>query len=321
MGLQQLGDRGVQGRFFRVHDAEMAKSWVNPLSTKVDSDQASEDHVMTGMAPAMAELKGGAPYARLNTQLQTVRNVEFSANLEVPEIDWRRDKTGQILRRIGELGRRGGPEHWESLLSALILLAESEACYDGQYYFDSDHKDPGAQYQTNQANLGSVDISALGVGSHGVATCPSDEEAMMVIAKAIAAILTFVDDRGQPTNQSAKRFVAMIGTADLWAPVMAACTKSSLSGGKTNVLLGEGFTVEPVLNARLSSLTDSIDVYRADAPLWAPFIRQEEVPTELTPLGPGSEHAAKHRTYLYAAYASRKAAYGDWRQGYRARMV
>ena len=106
----------------------------------------------------------------------------IEATLEVLVDDIRRDKTGQVMTRVRELAERAN-SHWASLLSALIIAGESTACYDGQYFFDTDHAEGDSGTQDNDIG---VDISALPAAVHGVVTAPSVEEMQQSILKGIA---------------------------------------------------------------------------------------------------------------------------------------
>ena len=65
----------------------------------------------------------------------------------------RRDKTGQIDIRIREQVQRA-QAHWAKLLSDLIIAAESTVCYDGQYFFDTDHSEGDSGTQDNDLSIG-----------------------------------------------------------------------------------------------------------------------------------------------------------------------
>lgn len=141
-----LSSRAIIGRFFQRLEVVQAQSWVNQIGMYFSSDQESETYKWLGQSPAMREWIGGRHAKGFRENGITIANKKFEATLTVP-VDWlRRDKTGQLQVRIDELVGRT-VTHWGSLLSSLILAGESAACYDGQFYFDTDHSegDSGAQ--------------------------------------------------------------------------------------------------------------------------------------------------------------------------------
>ena len=133
-----------------------------------------EEYAWLGQVPAMRQWIGGRDAKGLPEYNFTIRNVHYEATLDFLVRDLRRDKTGQCLTRIRELATRANA-HWASLLSTLILNGASTDCYDGEYFFDTDHSEGSSG---NQSNDISVDISELPVpsDSQGSTTAPSVPE-------------------------------------------------------------------------------------------------------------------------------------------------
>jgi Mu-like prophage major head subunit gpT len=209
MGANTLSSRAIIGRFYATLVALAGKSWVDKLSMLFDSDQDSETYKWLGMVPAMREWVGGRDAKGFRENGITIVNKDFEATLEVLTKEIRRDKTGQVMVRINELARRT-VSHWASLLSTLILSGTATACYDGQYFFDTDHSEGDSGTQDNDL---SIDISALPAAVHGSTTLPSPEEMQQCILQAVAAILGFKDDQGEPFNEDASEFLVMVPTS------------------------------------------------------------------------------------------------------------
>ena len=71
---------------------------------------------------------------------------------------------------MAELAERG-TTHFASLLSTLIVNGASTTCYDGQYFFDTDHlKAPAAR-----SNKISVTVGGLPAATAGSTTALSPE--------------------------------------------------------------------------------------------------------------------------------------------------
>ena len=116
-----------------------------------NSDQESETYKWLGMVPMMREWIGDKQAKGFRDNGITVINKEFEATLEVLSKWLRRDKTGQLAVRIGELAQRANG-HCANLLSTLITNgtgSTSVLCYDGQYFFDSDHSEGDSGTQKN----------------------------------------------------------------------------------------------------------------------------------------------------------------------------
>lgn len=306
-----LGSRAIIGEFFATLNAA-APSWVDLIAMKMTSDQASEDYKWLGMAPAMREWIGGRNAKGFRENGITIRNKEFEATLEVLVSELRRDKTGQLMIRVREMARRTGT-HWASLLTTLIMNGPSTACYDGQFFFDTDHTE--GDNSTNQSNDLVVTLSTLAVTNKGSITSPSAGTMREAILQAVQAILGFKDDQNEPMNEDAKQFLIMVPTGH-WAAARAAVGLTMVDSGDANILADiaskDGFDFRVACNPRLT-WTDKFAVFRTDAEV-KPFIAQEEVPVQMKAIAEGSELEFKENKHQYGVYASRNVGYGYWQQ-------
>jgi phage major head subunit gpT-like protein len=165
-----------------------------------NSDQASETYVFLGQSPAMREWIAGRQAKGFAANALTIVNKHYEATIEIQKKDLRRDKTGQILARVQEFADRS-ITHWASLLSTLCSTARATVCYDGQYYFDTDHLEGKSGTQSNKIT---VDISTLPAQVHGSSTAPSVEEMQQSILRASRRSSSFKDDQGEPMNEGAR---------------------------------------------------------------------------------------------------------------------
>ena len=308
--LASLSSRAIIGEYFRRLE-QGATGWATLLSNHFSSDQAGEDYKWLGMSPAMREWVGERQAKGLREAAYTIRNKAFESTLEISIDDLRRDKTGQIMVRIGEQVDRANA-HWARLLSSLIVAAESAACYDGQSFFDTDHAEGASGTQSNDIQ---VDISALPVAAtaHGSTTAPAPEELMHAILDGTQAVLGYVDDQGEPMNENARQFLIMVPTS-YWKAAIAAVGTPAMANGATNLITSaDGFGFQIQVNPRLN-WTEKFAIFRTDGNV-KPFIRQEEVPVEISAIAEGSELEFKHRVHQYGLYASGNVGYGYWQQG------
>lgn len=311
MGAQGLSSRAIIGMFYAALEQDTGPRWVDRISMPFDSDQDSETYKWLGMAPGMREFIGGRHAKGFRENGITITNKEYEATLEVLVRDLRRDKTGQLRIRINEMIRKT-QAHWASLLSTLIINAESTVCYDGQYFFDDDHEEGDSGEQSNDLT---INISELPVSVEGSTTAPSVGQMSHCIMQAIQQIYGFKDDQGDPMNELASEFLVLVPTT-LHSVAAAAATKEYIDSGDQNIIVGqEDFRVIVAPNARLnSSWTEQFAVFRTDSDVKA-FIRQEEVPPEVSAIAEGSELEFKSRKHQYGVFASRNAGYGYWQNG------
>lgn len=304
MGLKRLSSRAIIGMFYQALTQDTGATWVPLLSMLFDSDQDSEEYVWLGQSPAMREFVGGRNAKGFRENGLTIKNKHFEATVQIL-VKWlRRDKTGQARLRIRELATRAN-SHWASLLSALIIAAEAQVCYDGQYFFDTDHSEGESGTQSNDIQ---VDISALPALVHGSTTAPSPEEMQQAIIAGIAAILGFKDDQGEPMNETASNFLVMTPTS-LWTP---ASNSISLPRGTgvSEQKLPPNLNISVANNARLT-WTDKFAIFRTDGEV-KPFIRQQETDVQMAAKAEGSEFEFDNAAHQYGIDSWRNVGLGYW---------
>jgi phage major head subunit gpT-like protein len=253
------------------------------------------------MAPAMREWVGGRVAKGFRDNGITIVNKTFEATLEVLLDEIRRDKTGQVMVRVRELAGRTNA-HWAKLLSTLIIAGEAAVCYDGQYFFDTDHAegDSGTQSNDIDSNIGTT-------------TAPTAAEMETSILKAVEAIIGFKDDQGEPMNEEATSFLVMVPVPFMSAA--AAALKNPVitdgSGSRTNTItnLG-GFSFDLAVNPRLT-WTNKFATFRTDG-MTKPFIRQEEEGVTVSAIAEGSELEFRENKHHYGVKAIRNVGYGYW---------
>lgn len=301
MGAVTLSSRAIIGEFYNTLEQNTGAIWVPGVSAMFESNQESETYKWLGMAPAMREWVGGRHAKGFRENGITIVNKTFEATLEVLLNEMRRDKTGQIMVRVRELAERTNA-HWAKLLSSLIVNAESAVCYDGQYFFDTDHSegDSGTQSNDIQSNIATT-------------TAPTAAEMETAVLKTVEQLLGFKDDQGEPMNEEAMRFLVMVPVPFMAAT--AAALKNPVivdgSGSRTNTItnLG-GFQFEMAVNPRLN-WTEKFAVFRTDGQT-KPFIRQEEEGVTVSAIAEGSELEFNENKHRYGVKAIRNVGYGYW---------
>lgn len=314
MGASTLTSRAIIGEFYRTLEQDTGAAWLDAVSMLFTSDQDSEEYAWLGQSPAMREWVGGRHAKGFRENGLTIKNKHFEATIEVLLKELRRDKTGQVMVRIRELAQRTN-SHWASLLSTLIINAESSVCYDGQYFFDTDHSEGDSGTQSNDI---SVDISALPASVHGAAaSAPSVEEMQQAILAGVTQIHSFVDDQGEPMNEGAMDFVVMVPTG---LGIVARNALALPAGTGVTEQRAIDVNVRPVVNPRLSTWTDKFVVFRADGGV-KPFIRQQETEVDLKAKAEGSEYEFDNDAHQYGVDAWRNVGLGYWQHACLVTMV
>lgn len=298
MGASSLGSRAIIGAFFNKLSQNLGQTWIPGVSMLFDSNQESETYKWLGMAPAMREWVGGRQAKGFRENGITIVNKTYESTMEVLVDEIRRDKTGQVMLRVAEQARRANA-HWASLLTTLIVAGESAACYDGQYFFDTDHAEGDSGTQDNDLT-----------GAAATATQPTAAEAEDALMACVAAILGFKDDQGEPLNEDASKFRIMVPTVYL-KPFAAVLGAEYIASGQSNIVKTlDGFSFALTVNPRLTSGA-KFYVFREDGETKA-LIRQEEEPISVSAVAEGSELEFNENKHHYGIKAIRNVGYGYW---------
>lgn len=292
-----LTSRAIIGEIYnRLTDGD--QSWVNRYAMKITSQQETENYAWLGMVPAMREWVGGRDPKKLREFTFSISNKDYEATLEILTKELRRDSSGQIMIRIAELARRC-QAHPRKLLTTLMIDGESTTCYDGQYFFDTDHSEGLSGTQDNDLTF----AAATG-------TTPTVQEMRDAVMQSIQAILAFKDDQGEPMNEDARTFELML-PSNMWAVAKSALGLQVLGGGEVNILANlDGFNITPVVNPRLT-WTTKFATYRTDS-MTKPFILQEEVPLNVSAVAEGSQLEFTDRKHWYGVDWAGNVGYGFW---------
>lgn len=299
MQNSQITARGVRGLILAALDTG-DNSWANRVAMRIGSDQAVETYAWLGSSPAMREFIAGRQPAELKENSFTISNKDYETSLQIKLKDMRRDKLAMIMMRVNQLADRA-MDHPAKLLSNLILAGEATACYDGQYFFDTDHADGDSGTLSNSITFDST-----------TTTAPTTDEMADAILKSIEKMYGFKDDKGEPINQSARSFDVMVPTHFMGVSLKAV-TAILGTGGASATLpsLSRYFDINIVPNARLNSWTTKFVTMRTDEAA-KPFILQEEGPMDVMALGEGSEYTQLNKECLFGIDWSGNVGYAWW---------
>lgn len=313
--ISDLSSRAVVGMYYERLAALIAAGWIDAVSNYFTSDQGIEEYVWLSMPPTLREWIGSRQAKGLGAAGFEIKNRHYEATMEILLRDLRRDKTGQLRTRMSEFAERG-LTHFASLLSTLIVNGESSVCYDGQYFFDTDHSEGASGSQSNKIT---VDISTLPAAAHGVVAAPSPEEMQQAILKSIAQLHTLVDDQGEPINELASEYLIMVPVG------LSDAARSGLSTARvagTSTFSMDGMSIKLAVNPRLTSAgwTDKFTTWRTDGSV-KPLIRQEETKPTLKVKDENSEFAFDNDAIQIGLDTWRNVGYGRWQGAVQTQLV
>lgn len=308
-----ITERSVLGMFYERLQQAVGQYWTDAISTPIiNSDQDSESYGWLGQVPQMSEKRGDKQFSQLRETDWIVKNVEYQGGIAIPKKHVLYDKTGQIRIRINELADRS-LAHWVSLIAPLIINGESAACYDGQFFFDTDHSEGSSGTQSNDITYNVT-----------TPTAPTAVEMIDAILSGVQSMLAFKDDRGEYVNENMNEFLVLCGTP-LMGPGLRALSQSNVSGGDSNILIEQdSFRLRVQASPRFSSWTDRFAIFSTQGDQ-KPIIRQQRKPNQegagydmdgllMQMLWTESEHFKKNDECLVSVETERAAAYGDWKK-------
>lgn len=290
--------RNIEGSYFWSLEETQAASWVPLISDMFTTDQPYEIYKWLGSAPSMSTWRGERVRSGLGDYELSVISDKFDSTLAFDVDDVRRDKTGQIVRRVSEMGQKAA-----TLPQRLFttLLEANGTSYDGAAFFADAH------------NTGTVDNNLT--YNAATAAAPTSAEMSSAILEAIQGMYGFLDDTGDPCNEFATNFMVMVPT-NMWQPLVAALKDVFTSAGVSNTLqsaAGMGLTITPVVNPRLASTTQMY-TFRTDAPVKMGIWQEESLPggEAFKTLGIDSDNAFWREEVAFGAKRIAQAALGRY---------
>lgn len=290
MSISLLNRSRIRAEFAALLDVGDLSSRISQLCIETNSESPSELYGFTGAVPKPAKRLGPQGFARLVGRRIQVDNVRWQSGVEIDIDDYRRDQTGSVRAKLGELAESFGVFKWEQIVDIMNNgNSSSYLAYDGQNFYSASHSLGDSGTLSNLLTTSDLPV-ALNVADTADIT---PEEMVIAIMGVIGKFQGFKDDKGRAMNRTARKFLVTVPTA-MWYPAATAMSANNLQSGKTNQLLAirqGGYEIDVVAEPELTSST-SFFVHRLDGMSRKPFICQTEVPVELTTLDENSEYSA-----------------------------
>lgn len=295
--------KGLRSEFFNRFRA--VTTYYQELATRVLSTSDSETYRWLGTVPRMREWGSGRLARGLRTESYSVENLKYESTLEVDRDEIADDQTGQIRVRIGELAQRAAT-HRDYLLAQLLISGATPGynSYDGVTFFSSSHVSGESGPQSNN-----LSCSAGSTNNE-----PSTDEFKGAFRTALAALLAFKDDQGEPMATSTSGLICLVPPAMLYAALEA--LNATVINQTSNVLQGAARVLS------LPWLTDPTTWYllKTDGVV-RPFIFQDREPIEFGALAENSEEGFKREKLLFGVRARYRMTYGYWQYAVRVQFT
>jgi len=260
------------------------------ISTVVESTSDKESYNWLGSVPSMRQWTDERIPGALRTNSYDVENQKYEATIEVDRETFEDDKLGQIKPRIEELAVRAAT-HPDELVIGLLNDGFASACYDGQFFFDTDHAEGLSGTQSNKL--------AVALSSANLET-------------AVETMLAFKDDQGKPLGIMPDTLV--VGPENYFDARQILNSVSIVLAGSSDIEKPGGNPLSGMLDLHVSPHVDSGKwfVLATKYPV-RPTLFQWRIKPEFTAVtDPSDEYVFSTDTFKYGVRSRCGAGYGLW---------
>jgi phage major head subunit gpT-like protein len=262
----------------------------------VPSGSGQNDYTWLSKFPKMRKWIGDKVIKALEAFKYTVVNDDWEATVEVDRNDIEDDSLG-IYAPQAQMAGFSARQLPDEIVADLKNNAFANLCYDGQYFYDSDHPVAGASV----SNLGTAALSAAtaaaAAASYGLAR---------------TAIMSFKDDEGRP--------LALLPDVLEVPPALEITGKrliemEHLTDDSPNPYKG---TAKLVVNPRLTSTTAWF-LHCTSVPV-KPFVYQErKAPNFVEQTDAQADNVFMRKKFRFGAEARAAGGYAFWQMSYGSR--
>jgi len=153
------------------------------------SVRSSEKYGWIGNMPGMREWLGERQFSELRSANFVLENKHWESSLAIKKTDLADDNLGQYGPVLEQLGIEAA-HHPDELWFSVLEQGESTACFDGQFFFDTDHVWGNSGSQSN-------DITSTVAAT----ATPTVAEIKTAIRKMVRTMLAFKNDQGKLYNR------------------------------------------------------------------------------------------------------------------------
>lgn len=115
-----------------------AETFRDRIAMVVPSMARDETYAWMGQMPNIREWVGDRVVQSLSLHGWTIANRDFEMTVSLSRNDIEDDRYGALKPIMSEMGRVAA-QHPDQLLFQLLAAGFTSTCYDGQYFFDTDH--------------------------------------------------------------------------------------------------------------------------------------------------------------------------------------
>ena len=272
---------------------EAAPSQWQETTMLVPSGSSQNDYAWLSRFPRMRKWLGDKVIKSLAAFKYTIVNDDWETTVEVDRNDIEDDQIG-IYAPMAQGAGFSSKQLPDEIDADLKNGAFAGTCYDGQYFYDTDHPVAGASVSNKGTAALSAATTAAAAASYGAAR---------------TAIMSITDDEGRP--------LALIPDVLEVPPALEAtarliCESDKLTDQSPNPYKG---TARVLVNPRLTSATAWF-LHVTNRPL-KPFVfQQRKAPVFVSQTDMNADNVFMRKNYRFGAEARCAGGYGLWQMSY-----
>lgn len=311
---KKLSSISIMGMILSFLEAPTRKPWAEKVAHfNLNAQDDALEYAVASATPQMKRWIGGRSSKKLFAQSIEVRTEQFEATIFDLVKNWMYDKTGLLRRRLAGFAARS-QTHWDKLASEAIELGESTVTYDGANYFSASHSTGASGTLKNLVTAS--EVTALNVTTPAA---PTPAEAVDIIFGLMNHFKTFKDDAGEPIYEDLMSIIVMV-PVNMGPAFLQATTAKILTSGsstKDNPLIGSNYSVEVIVNPRLTSTTVIYAFTNEGDPA---LICQQQGPVEMSKKAEGSDYEHDTDQWEFGMKASRSVGLFCWQAALKATL-
>lgn len=144
---------------------DAVKPSYSAVAMTVPSSTATNTYAWLGKFPKMREWVGERQIGKMATQAMSLANKKFETTVGVERTDIEDDQAGMYRPMMQAMGEAAAALP-DELVWGLLKRGKETTCYDGQYFFDADHR----VYENADGTGSSTSVSNLTQGGDDVPT-------------------------------------------------------------------------------------------------------------------------------------------------------
>ncbi|AKB77945.1 hypothetical protein MSHOH_1462 [Methanosarcina horonobensis HB-1 = JCM 15518] len=218
-------------------EGQIDETWKS-LCTEVPSTKSKEVYAMLGATPKMREWIDERLPKLIKEYGFEILNKKYEASIAITEEAIEDDQTGQIMLAIRDLANEARRFPGERAMEVLVGGVSAE-CYDGQYFFDTDHSEGASGTQSNDLTL----------------ELTSDN-----LATVRATMLRYKDDKGKP--------MGIVGDTLIVPPELEKTSLELIGATEIARYVASGTDSAPTINVHRGKYTVIVNPFITDVDSW-----------------------------------------------------